>query len=71
MGSSHPIAQSIIKYSDEQGIKSKNLQILIFYLVKVWKVFIIKKKYTLISQKAFGEDLKINNLPGRGQQLVF
>lgn len=64
MGSSHPIAQSIIKYSDEQGIKSKKFTDINILSGKGLEGVYNKEKYTLISQKAFGEDLKINNLPG-------
>jgi len=58
-GSSHPIAQSIISYTEDQGIKPAHFDSIDVVSGAGVEGEIGDKKYELISQKAYGKELDI------------
>lgn len=59
IGSSHPIAQSIVSYGQEKGIEPYSFESIITVTGVGVEGEYEGKKYKLISQKAFGKDLDI------------
>lgn len=58
-GSSHPIAQSIVNYANEQGIKPINFDSIDIISGAGVEGKVNGKHYRLISQKAYGKELNI------------